>query len=112
MTNKKLDKIHHIAITVDNISDAIKYYTKNFEIEILYQDQTWGFLQFGNIKLALVLPGKHPPHIAFLRDDAEKYGELKLHRDGTSSIYIKDPFDNYIEYLKDPNESESEFNNK
>ncbi|MDA7704934.1 VOC family protein [Rickettsiales bacterium] len=109
---KKLDKIHHIAIKVDNIADAIKYYNENFEIEVLYQDETWGFLQFGNIKLALVLPGKHPPHLAFLRDNAEKYGELKLHRDGTSSIYLQDPFGNYLEYLKDPNESEEEFNNK
>ena len=56
MTDKKLDKIHHMAIKVDNIADAIKYYTENFQIEILYQDETWGFLQFGNIKLALVLP--------------------------------------------------------
>jgi|TARA_Y100000389_G_scaffold35512_1_gene30212 catechol-2,3-dioxygenase len=112
MNKKKLDKIHHIAIKVDNISDAIKYYTENFEIEIIYQDKTWSFLQFGNVKLALVLPGKHPPHLAFLRDDAEKYGELKSHRDGTSSIYVKDPFGNYLEYLKDPNESEEEFNNK
>jgi extradiol dioxygenase family protein len=106
MTNKKLDKIHHLAITVNNITDGVKYYTDNFQIEVLHQDETWGFLQFGNIKLALVLPGNHPPHIAFLKDDAEKYGPLKLHRDGTSSIYLKDPFDNYIEYLKDPNESE------
>lgn len=106
MTNKKLDKIHHLAITVNNITDGVKYYTENFQTEILHQDETWGFLQFGNIKLALVLPGNHPPHIAFLKDDAEKYGPLKLHRDGTSSIYLKDPFDNYIEYLKDPNESE------
>lgn len=101
-----MDKIHHIAITVDNIADAIKYYSENFKIKILYQDESWGFLQFGNVKLALVLPGKHPPHIAFLKDDAEKYGKLKLHRDGTSSVYVKDPFGNYIEYLKDPNESE------
>lgn len=112
MKIKKLDKIHHIAITVDNISKAIEYYAKNFDINILHQDETWGFLEFGNIKLALVLPGKHPPHLAFLKDDAEKFGELKLHRDGTSSIYLQDPFGNYIEYLKDPNESESEFKNK
>ena len=75
MTNKKLDKIHHLAITVNNITDGVKYYTENFQIEVLHQDETWGFLQFGNIKLALVLPGKHPPHIAFLKDDAEKYDE-------------------------------------
>ena len=42
----------------------------------------------------------HPPHIAFHKKNAEKYGELKKHRDGTSSVYIKDPSDNSIEMLK------------
>ena len=57
-------------------------------------------LTYDNISLALVLPNMHPPHIAFEKSNAEDYGELKLHRDGTSSVYINDPSDNSVEILK------------
>ena len=42
----------------------------------------------------------HPPHIAFEKNNAEDYGTLVPHRDGTSSVYIKDPSDNAVEILK------------
>lgn len=98
-----MDKIHHIAIQVPNIAKGVDWYVDNFETKILYQDESWAFLEFQNINLALVLPDQHPPHIAFEKDDADKYGELTPHRDGTASIYIDDPFGNKIEILKDNN---------
>ena len=64
------------------------------------EDDTWALLKYENISLALVLPNSHPPHIAFEKDDAHKYGELKLHRDGTSSVYVRDPSNNAVEMLK------------
>ena len=57
-------------------------------------------LNYDNISLALVLPDMHPPHIAFEKLNAEDYGKLKDHRDGTSSVYIKDPSNNAVEILK------------
>ena len=60
-------------------------------------------LEFGNISLAIVLPGQHPSHFAIEDKGAEKYGKLTSHRDGTASIYIKDPFGNSIEMLKTGN---------
>ena len=98
-----MDKIHHIAIQVPNIAKGVDWYDDNFETKILYQDESWAFLEFQNINLALVLPNQHPPHIAFEKDDADKYGKLTPHRDGTASIYIDDPFGNKIEILKDNN---------
>lgn len=98
-----MDKIHHIAIQVSNIAKGVDWYVDNFETKILYQDESWAFLEFKNISLALVLPDQHPIHIAFEKDDADKYGDLTLHRDGTASIYIDDPFGNKIEILKDTN---------
>ena len=98
-----MDKIHHIAIQVLNIAKGVDWYVANFRTKILYQDESWAFLEFQNINLALVLPDQHPPHIAFERDDAEKYGDLTPHRDGTASIYINDSFGNKIEILKDNN---------
>ena len=40
-------------------------------------------------------------HIAFEKNNAEDYGKLIKHRDGTSSIYIKDPSNNFVEILKE-----------
>ena len=95
-----MDKIHHIAIEVNSIEDSIKWYKKHSKCEVSYEDKTWALLKYENISLALVLPNSHPPHIAFEKNNAEKYGKLKLHRDGTSSVYIKDPSDNAVEMLK------------
>ena len=95
-----MDKIHHIAIEVNSIEDSIKWYKKHSNCEVSYKDKTWALLKYENISLALVLPNSHPPHIAFEKKNAEKYGKLKLHRDGTSSVYIKDPSDNSVEILK------------
>ena len=52
-------KIDHIGIQVNNISESVDYY-KEYGSEVIYQDDTWAFLQFDNIKLALVLEDEHP----------------------------------------------------
>ena len=75
------------------------WYTRTFNCEVTYQDDTWAYLKFGNIKLALVVEHQHPPHIAFVSQDAAKFGELKLHRDGTRSVYVKDPAGNPVEIM-------------
>ena len=103
-----MDRMHHIAIEVSAIDEAISWYKKNTNCKISYQDETWAMIQYENISLALVLPGKHPPHIAFEKLNAEDYGELKAHRDGTSSVYVKDPANNAVEILK-KNLAEEEF---
>jgi catechol 2,3-dioxygenase-like lactoylglutathione lyase family enzyme len=95
-----LDNIHHLALQVDNIDQSLRWYASNFSCEILYQDESWALLKFGNISLALVLPNQHPPHFAVIRENVESYGLPKKHRDGTSSVYIKDPSGNNIEMLE------------
>jgi hypothetical protein len=64
-----------------------------------YQDDTWALLRFANIQLALVIPEQHPPHVAVLRPDAQRFGELVTHRDGTRSCYIEDPAGNAVEIM-------------
>jgi len=95
-----MDKINHVAIQVDDIDTAVEWYTQKFDTKLLYQDDTWALIQFDNLSLALVLPNQHPPHFAIDNQEAEKYGELTKHRDGTASIYIKDPFGNSVEIIK------------
>lgn len=100
-SEQNLSALHHIAISVENISDAIAWYQSQFRCEVVYQDETWGMLQFANIQMALVLPGQHPPHLGFAVPNADDYGTLKTHRDGSRSIYTSDPFGNVVELLDD-----------
>ena len=98
---KTLDAIDHIAITVDSIDKAVKWYCENFKCSIAYQDETWAKIEFANISLALVVAEQHPGHIGFLVENAQRFGELKTHRDGTKSVYIQDPAGNAVEIMND-----------
>lgn len=94
-----LDTVDHIAVAVDDVDKAVDWYRKTFKCNIEYQDKTWAFLCFENIKLALVVPNQHPPHIAFLHENADQFGKLKTHRDGTRSVYIEDSAGNSVEIV-------------
>lgn len=96
---QELDSIDHVAISVASVAEGVAWYAEKFRCRVIYQDETWAFLQFGNIRLALVVASQHPPHVAFERADAESFGPLKGHRDGTRSVYIKDPSGNAVEIL-------------
>ena len=91
-----MKSIDHIALQVDNIKESVAWYVVNYNCMILYCDDTWAFLQFDNIKLALVTEDEHPYHIAFEVDEVEG----KKHRDGSVSKYIEDPSGNKIELIK------------
>lgn len=95
-----LDAIDHVAISVKDIGVAVKWYTQEFNCAVDYQDETWAYLRFENIRLALVIPGQHPPHIALAVGNAGQYGQLKTHRDGTKSVYVKDPAGNTVELVE------------
>jgi catechol 2,3-dioxygenase-like lactoylglutathione lyase family enzyme len=94
-----LDSVHHVAVAVPDVKTAVDWYTANFQCKVVYQDPTWAFLEFANLKLALVVPSQHPPHLAFVSPEAEKFGTLKTHRDGTRSCYVTDPAGNAVEIL-------------
>ena len=95
-----MEKLHHIALPVIDIDRAVAWYQKNFDIETVYADESWALMAFENVALALVLPDHHPTHIAVERDDAESFGALTSHRDGSKSIYVDDPWGNAIEIVK------------
>ncbi len=97
--NSELDAIHHVAIEVDDVKEAIDWYADKFRCKVAYEDDTWALLQFGNLSIALVTRGEHPAHIGFVTETAAEHGELKTHRDGTRSIYLADPAGNAVELL-------------
>jgi len=103
-----LDTIDHIAIPVTDVASTVDWYMSQFKCQVTYQDETWAFLQFDNIKLALVVLSQHPPHVAFVSAQPEKHGALKTHRDGSRSLYIKDPAGNSVEVLAAPRAATNE----
>jgi len=95
-----MDIIDHIALPVQDIKQAVSWYTQQFACELEYQDETWALLRFANVKLALINPTQHPLHVAVLSEHPEQYGEVKKHRDGSISSYFKDPNGNSWEMVK------------
>ena len=94
-------KIDHIALQVNDIAESVNYY-KEYGSKVLYQDESWAFLEFDNIKLALVIQDEHPYHIAFEVDMLPHTENVKKHRDGSISYYVKDPSGNTVEIIKYP----------
>lgn len=97
---KALDRLDHVAVAVSSVADSVRWYREHFRCEVVYEDATWALLRFANTQLALVVPGQHPPHVGFVSNEAEKYGDLTPHRDGTQSVYVLDPAGNAVEILK------------
>jgi extradiol dioxygenase family protein len=95
-----LEQLDHIAIQVKNIKKSLEWYINNFNCKEIYSDETWAFIQFKNIKLALVTNSEHPSHFAVI-DESIKLNEKSVvkHRDGSISKYIKDLDNNYIELI-------------
>jgi catechol 2,3-dioxygenase-like lactoylglutathione lyase family enzyme len=98
----------HVAITAHQIAASVAYYKDHFGAQVLYEDATWALLQIGEGggKIALVLPGQHPPHLALrvtaatLEVQAHKHGQpIAQHRDGSRGIYVRDPAGNTIELI-------------
>lgn len=94
------DRIDHLAVVVEDLNATLDWYLQKFKCSVLYRDQTWAMIEFANIKLAFVVPGEHPHHMCVVRPDANSFGSLKTHRDGTRSCYIQDPSKNILEILE------------
>ena len=92
-------KLDHVALQVDDPIKAAEWYRDTFDAKILYKDETWSFVEFENVKLAFVVKSQHPMHIAFEIDDFDG-DKPKKHRDGSLSIYKRDPFGNIYELIK------------
>ena len=105
-------KLDHVALQVEDPTLAANWYKEKFDADILYCDGTWSFVQLDNIKLAFVIKTEHPVHIAFEVDEFRPLDKVKPHRDGSSSIYKRDPWGNIIEYIRYPKEEDGVNENK
>jgi hypothetical protein len=95
-----MTKIDHIALAVEEPTLAAKWYQFNFNADLLYSDESWALVEFENIKMAFVKKGTHPAHFAFETDNFEGMEDkVKPHRDGSNSVYKKDPWGNIYELI-------------
>ena len=89
----------HVAQEVPDIAEAVEWQRRTVPgTTVLHQDPTWALVDSGGAKLAFVLPGQHPSHLAYRVDAAElerlaaEHGlEIATHRDATRSIYLRGP---------------------
>ena len=73
-------------------------------------------MQVSNTNIALIDKKHYPyPHFGILVDKIEdlplELGETVYHRDGTTGVYVKDPFGNYLEYIYYSDEQKKVFLN-
>ncbi len=97
----------HVAQVVPDIAAAVTWYTSLLpDVKVLYQDESWAFIEAGGVKLAFVLRDQHPGHIAWRVSNAELERlaiqfarEIKPHRDGTRSFYLEAPGGQSVEII-------------
>lgn len=97
----------HAAQQVPDIAEAVAWYQQLLPgVEVLYQDESWAFIEANGVKLAFVKRDQHPQHLAWRVDDAElerlaaKWGkEIILHRDKTRSFYLEGPGGQWVEII-------------
>ena len=103
----------HVALQVPDIGEAIDWYLRMIPgSEALHRDPSWGLVSAGGAKVAFVLAGQHPNHIAWRVDEdaleeiATREGApISPHRDGTRSIYLDSPGGHHIEVISYPTQS-------
>ena len=114
-----VERLGHVAVRVQDISRAIKFYT-GLGMRMVWKSDDWCYLETGkgNDGLALLGPNYKAagPHFAFhfknraevdqvhtrLKSDGFYVGDIHDHRDGTASFYLRDPEGNWLEMLYEP----------
>lgn len=97
----------HAAQVVPDIAEAVAWYREMLAgVTVLYQDESWAFLEAGGAKLAFVRRDQHPNHLAWrvstveLERLAAQHGqEIKEHRDKTRSFYLQAPGEQWVEII-------------
>ena len=94
-------KFDHIALQVEDLRRAVKWYVCNLDASVEYMDETWALLEIGTTSLALTIPSQHPTHVAFSVDSLEDIpsDNIKEHRDGSKYAYVTDSENNTIEFI-------------
>jgi len=96
--------VDHIAVLVDDLNTAEEWYTEKLNGKVTFRDEKYIRMSVSNTNIALI-DKKHYPYAHFgiliekMEDLPLELGEVVYHRDGTTGVYVKDPFGNYLEYI-------------
>ena len=93
-----MTQLDHIAVCVTDVQASVDWYIDTYDASEIYSDASWGMVVIGSVKIALILKGTHPPHIA-LTQRCPVPIDAKQHRDGSRYIYDTDPDGNIIERI-------------
>ena len=100
----------HVAQQVPDVAEAVAWYCRTLPAcRVLYQDETWAFIEARGTRLAFIRGGDHPDHIAWrVSDDelerlaAEHRQTIRAHRDRSRSFYLAAPGGRWIEFIAYP----------
>jgi hypothetical protein len=104
----------HAAQQVPDIGDALAWWQRTVPgATVLYEDDSWGLLEAGGVKLAFVCADQHPNHLAW-RVSTEELDRLAAahgraiapHRDGTRSFYLEAPGGQGVEIIAYPDSAD------
>lgn len=100
-------RFDHAAQIVPDIAEAVAWYLDAIPgSRVLYQDESWGFLDAAGVRLAFVRRHEHPDHLAWRVESEElerlavkHRKEIVVHRDNTRSFYLEAPGEQWIEVI-------------
>jgi hypothetical protein len=100
----------HAAHRVPDVAHAIAWWREMVpETRVLYEDASWGLIEAGGTKLALVMADQHPDHLAWRvsQQELERLAQrhemaIHPHRDGSRSFYLEAPGGQPIEFIAYP----------
>ena len=96
--------VAHIALCVSDLEVAEEWYTKQLDGKVTFRDKNYIRMRLSNTNIALIDEKHYPhPHFGILVEKKENLAQFEgvriEHRDGTTGVYVKDPFGNYLEYI-------------
>ena len=108
--------VDHIAVPVEDLKTAEEWYIQKLHGKVTFRDPKYIRMSVSNTNIALI-DKKHYPYAHFailvenIADLPLELGEAVYHRDGTTGVYVKDPFGNYLEYIYYSDEQKKVFLN-
>ena len=96
--------VDHVALLVENLEVAEKWYISNLGGEVTHRQENYIRLKVENVNIALLDKSfsSSKPHIGILCNniqDLPTEGDKISHRDGTTGVYVEDPWGNYLEFI-------------
>jgi|GEM_PF-1109954 len=115
-----IKRMGHVAIEVENVEAAAKFYSNTFGFDIIYIFDDWGMVRKNKDDITFIKKGNthHKPHFGLRvksREEVDKasdnlakngittLGKPELHKDESYSLYFEDPDGNIAEIIYDPN---------